>query len=94
METIKITETIKNILEHVKQRPGLAKKLTSESDIINEVGLDSLEMVEFMLKLEEGLDIALDFDKLEFSYLSSIGALSDFLATSTSLAASGANASS
>ena len=72
-------ETIREILRAVKGDSEAVKNLSDGTDIINEVGLDSLQMVTFMLKLEEALDIEIDFDDLDFSTLTSVGSLCDFL---------------
>ena len=72
-------ETIKQCLEKVKGKPGLAAELADAADIIQEVQLDSLEMLRFMLELEERLSIRIDFDLLEYSYLRSIATLAEFM---------------
>ena len=74
-------EEIKHILESVKRVPGLAQRLPDSADIIDEVGLDSLEMLQFMLEIESRLGVQVDFEAMEFSYLRSIKTLSEFLAT-------------
>jgi len=70
---------IKESLEHVKRTAGLAATLSDGADIIGEVRLDSLQMLQFMLELEERLSIQIDFDALEYSYLNSIQRLAEFL---------------
>lgn len=72
---------IKESVEQVKGTPGLAATLSDRADIIGEVGLDSLQMLRFMLELEERLSIQIDFDALEYSYLNSIQSLAEFLET-------------
>lgn len=72
-------ETIKKILSEVKDTPVAVMTLSDDTDIINDIGLDSLQMVTFMLKLEQELDIQIDFDNLDFSNLMSVGSLCDFL---------------
>ncbi|MDF5710780.1 MAG: phosphopantetheine-binding protein [Nostoc sp. S4] len=72
-------ETIKKVLSEVKDTPEAVMTLSDDTDIINDIGLDSLQMVTFMLKLEEELDIQIDFDNLDFSNLMSVGSLCDFL---------------
>ena len=72
-------ETIKKILSEVKDIPVASITLSDDTDIINDIGLDSLQMVTFMLKLEEALDIEIDFDSLDFSTLMSVGSLCNFL---------------
>jgi acyl carrier protein len=72
-------EAIKQTLETVKAKPGLAAGLADDADIIEAVRLDSLEMLRFMLELEERLSIRIDFDLLEYSYLRSIARLAEFM---------------
>lgn len=72
-------ETIEKILSEVKDTPVGGIALSDDTDIINDIGLDSLQMVTFMLKLEEELGIQIDFDNLDFSTLMSVGSLCDFL---------------
>jgi acyl carrier protein len=71
----------KNRQEKVKGVPGLSQKLSDSADIIDEVGLDSLEMLQFMLEIESRLCLEIDFEAMEFSYLKSLQSLSEFLET-------------
>src|SRR5262245_18538916 len=72
-------DAIKQTLEKVKGVRGLARKLADDADIIATVGLDSLEMLRFMLDIEERLSIQIDFDRLEYSSFNSIRALAEFM---------------
>jgi len=72
-------ESIKNTLEKVKGVSGLAAGLSDDADIIHGVGLDSLQMLRFMLELEERLEVTIDFDRLEYSYFNSIRTLAEFM---------------
>jgi acyl carrier protein len=71
--------TIKAIIAKLKRQPELVNELSDHADLINEVGLDSLELLQFMLEVEERLGIQIDFDALEFSYLHAIHTLAVFL---------------
>lgn len=73
--------TIKMILGKLKRDASMAVQLSDEADLIDEVGLDSLEMLQFMLEAEERLELQIDFDALEFDYLRSIRVLAEFLDT-------------
>lgn len=73
------TEALKRIVARIKADPSL--ELADAADLIDEVGLDSLEMLQLMLEIEASLAIRIDFDKLEFSYLRSLGRLAEFLDT-------------
>jgi acyl carrier protein len=72
-------ERIKSILEEVRGVPGLSGTLSDEASLIDDVGLDSLEMLTFMLKIEEQLRVRIDFEQMDFSHLQSIERLSEFL---------------
>lgn len=73
--------TIKVILGKLKRDESIATRLSDEADLIDEVGLDSLEMLQFMLEAEERLGLQIDFEALEFDYLRSVRVLAEFLDT-------------
>ncbi len=72
-------DAIKRILTKIKSEPGLYARLPDTADLVEEVGLDSLEMLQFMLEIEACLCVQVDFDSLEFSTLRSIHTLAAFL---------------
>lgn len=72
---------IKEIVAKLRGDPQLAGELTDTADLVDGLALDSLEMLQFMLELEERLAIRIDFERLEFSYLRSIRTLAHFLDT-------------
>lgn len=74
-----IISTIKEIVAKLKHQPELVQELSDEADLIHEVGFDSLGLLQFMLEIEERLNVQIDFNVLEFSYLQSIRALAAFL---------------
>lgn len=73
-------QRIKEILAEIKEDPTLIQSLSDQCDIVNDVGLDSLQMVAFMLRLEEGCDIEIDFDKFNLCSIRTLPALCAFLA--------------
>jgi acyl carrier protein len=72
-------DTIKRILAQVKALPGAPADLADDTDLVEGVGLDSIELLTFMLEVEAQLGIRIDFDRMEFSTLSSLATLADFL---------------
>jgi acyl carrier protein len=72
-------ERIKKVISEIKEDPSLIQSLTETSDILNDVGLDSLQMIIFMMKLEEECDLELDFDNFNICHIITISRLSDFL---------------
>ncbi|MEA3215999.1 MAG: acyl carrier protein [Acidimicrobiia bacterium] len=73
--------TIKQILATIKADPDAPSAMLDDADIVNDVGLDSLELLQFMLELEARLSIRIDFERLEYEHLSSIRILADVLDT-------------
>lgn len=72
---------LKQILAKIKADPDLPALLLDTADLVGEVGLDSLQMLQFMLEIEASLHLQIDFDLLEYSTLHSIGTLAAFLDT-------------
>ena len=78
-------QKIKSILSEVKENPELAVCLSDEADIVNEVGLDSLQLVTFLFRLEEAFGIEIDFENFDYADLRSINRLAEVLAAHTSV---------
>ena len=74
-------EALKNILVKIKSDPELFQRVADDAHLLNEVGLDSIEMLQFMLEIEASLSVRIDFDKLQYSSLRSIHTLAEFLDT-------------
>jgi len=74
-------DALKDILAKVRSEPDLSASLMDTADLVEEVGLDSLEMLQFMLEIEAALHLQIDFDKLEYATLRSIRTLAAFLDT-------------
>ncbi len=61
-------QRIKKILSHIKDDPNIVN-ISDNADLINDVGLDSLQMINFLLKLEDEFDIEIDFEELDYNYM-------------------------
>ncbi|MEJ2069844.1 MAG: phosphopantetheine-binding protein [Syntrophobacterales bacterium] len=77
-------DKIKNMLGIVKEDAELPDKISDHANIINDVGLDSLQLLNFLLLVEETLQVEINFEKLEARYLSSIINFCDFISTECS----------
>ncbi|KZN43506.1 phosphopantetheine-binding protein [Pseudoalteromonas luteoviolacea] len=62
---------INELLCSIKNDPSLAGKVTEQSNFIEDFGIDSLDIVDFMLGLESQFDIEVDFDAFDFDNLTS-----------------------
>lgn len=72
-------EKIIAILKEMTEGAQLELNYSGQTDIINDVGLDSLGMVNFLLRIEEELGIDIDISKLQVAHLNSIDGLCRFL---------------
>ncbi len=77
--TMHMEETIKELLAETVNADPAAVKWDSDTDIINDIGIDSLQIVRFLMSLEDRIGISLDYDQLSFDDFSSIRALADFI---------------
>lgn len=70
---------VKEIIGEIKDKSYLAQTLSNETDIINDVGLDSLQMINFILRIEEEFDLEFDYDNFSYDHLSSIKTFCQFI---------------
>ncbi|MFD7137104.1 acyl carrier protein [Streptomyces sp. NPDC059894] len=64
-------------------RKVLAREVSiePETNIIDDLGLDSLQMIEFLLTVEDALQVELDFETMDMDCLRSVDAFCGFVAT-------------
>lgn len=74
-----IIDKIKEMLGEVTGDSSLAEKLTDATDIINEVGLDSIQMINFVLMMEDEFGIEIDFESFNMENFGSLNALGAFI---------------
>lgn len=73
-------DKIVDILCAIKEdQPELRHSLSPATDLNNDIGLDSLQMIQFMLKVEDQLNVAIDYDQFDYEHLESIEAFISFL---------------
>jgi acyl carrier protein len=70
---------IGELLARITKNPAFAEKVTAATDLVNEVGLDSLQMIDFLLGLEDEFGIEVDFDSLDMRHLTSVEALCHYV---------------
>ncbi|MBF0441463.1 MAG: acyl carrier protein [Oligoflexales bacterium] len=71
--------TVRKVLTHVTGNENLEKLVNAETDLINDLGLDSLQMINLILALEDELGINFDFDEFDYSHLKSFSSFCYFL---------------
>ncbi len=76
-----MTETVIRLLASVRNDASLLNSLAGSSHVLNDSGLDSLELISFMLELESELCLEIDFETLDYDVFSSIDAFAKHLDT-------------
>ena len=69
---------LKEALADLRGDPDL-KNLPDDASVISDVGLDSLELLQFMLEVEASLAVEVDFERLGFDDLESLTDLAAFV---------------
>ncbi|PWW36049.1 MULTISPECIES: acyl carrier protein [Paenibacillus] len=73
-------DKIVDILCAIKEdQPELRQSLSPATDLNNDIGLDSLQMIQFMLKVEDQLNVIIDYDEFDYEHLQSIDTFIIFL---------------
>lgn len=68
---------VKLLLADVLRDTDAAPRVGDEDRIVDDLGLDSIQMISFLLGVEDRFQVALDFEKLD---LSQIGSVREFAA--------------
>jgi acyl carrier protein len=71
---------IRAVLANVMASGMTAEDISTEADLVNEYGLDSLQMIAFLLGIEDTLDIELDYENLQLEHLRSVREVARFVA--------------
>ena len=67
------------IIEILNQVANTSENYTEDTKIIEEIGLDSIQMIKFILMVEEAFDFEMDFEEFEVDILESIKTFSDYV---------------
>lgn len=60
------------IIVEVRETPELRNSISSDDDIINDIGIDSLQLINLILKVEDEFDVEIDFDEFQMDDLTSV----------------------
>ncbi len=72
-------QSIIQIVAEIKNDNELCSILNQDSNLTEDVGFDSLEMINFILLLEDTFQVEIDFETFDFSLLSSVSLLGNYL---------------
>lgn len=74
-----ILENIKKSIAEILGDEGKEKKIEPNMDFINDIGLDSLQLVNVILDLEEEYDLNIDFDEFDFDKVQTLQGLAEYV---------------
>jgi acyl carrier protein len=72
-------EKLIQILMEIKNEPDLLGRINANTDILNELGLDSLQTISLALRVEDEFQITVDFETFDFDTLLSVKSFWDFI---------------
>jgi acyl carrier protein len=71
---------IRAVLATVLDNGMSAHDISLDADIVTDYGIDSLQMISFLLSIEDTFDVELDYDNLELDDLRSVREFAGFVA--------------
>ncbi len=66
---------IAKIVAHIMRDPSVAARVTGDTDLLGEVGMDSLDVTELVLRLEDELDYEIALDEVGAVTFRNVGEL-------------------
>ncbi|WP_127529573.1 acyl carrier protein [Paenibacillus kobensis] len=72
-------EQIIALIGEIKDDAQLVLSLNEHSNIMKDGGLDSLQLITFVLKVEERFGIEIDFEQFDLDLMESVGTLCRYI---------------
>jgi acyl carrier protein len=72
---------IRTVLATVLDNGTTAQDISADADMVTEYGIDSLQMISFLLGIEDTFDVPLDYENLELDHLRSVRQFTDYVAS-------------
>jgi acyl carrier protein len=73
-----VVRRIAAVLARVMEEPALAGRVTPDTSLLYDLGIDSLHMIRFLLEVEEEFNVEIDFESLDTEHLESVKAFCAF----------------
>jgi acyl carrier protein len=73
-------DQIIKLIAQVKDDAELAEKVSESSHLVNDLGLDSLQLINLILLIEDEFEVEVDFNSFEIEHLSSLDRFADYVA--------------
>ena len=80
MEIEVIEGKLKDIIVEIKNHEVTADSITVSSNLLTQMGIDSLQLINLILSIEDEFSLELDFDNFDLAQLENFGSLCRFIA--------------
>lgn len=74
-----MSEKIVKIICEVKEDESLEEKILNSTDLLNDLGIDSLQLINIILRIEDEFDIQIDFEEFDMDCLRSIDTFGEYI---------------
>lgn len=74
-----MNEQIIAIISEIKGDASLAATLNERSDLMVDAGLDSLQLINFILRIEDEFGVEIDFESFDLEHLRSVDRFVQFI---------------
>lgn len=79
MPAAEVTAGVKALLARSLRDTGGLRPIEDDDDIVNGLGLDSLQMISFLLEVESHFGVVIDFESLDLAKLGSVREFAAFV---------------
>jgi acyl carrier protein len=77
MDTVE--DKVREVLVGVLSNGMTPDEVSRDADLVEEYGLDSLQMISFLLGIEDSFDLELDYENLELDHLRSVAQFASYV---------------
>ena len=74
-----VEDKVRAVLVGVLANGMSAGEVGGDADLVEEYGLDSLQMISFLLGIEDTFDVELDYENLELDHLRSVAQFASYV---------------
>lgn len=79
MEDNTFKDKIAKVLSNILDKDSSQFILTDDTDLMDDLGLNSLDFLQFIIQLENEFDMEIDIEKLEIHYFKKLSLLESFI---------------
>ncbi len=74
-----VEDKVREVLVGVLSNGMTPDEVAIDADLVEEYGLDSLQLISFLLGIEDSFDLELDYENLELDHLRSVAQFASYV---------------